>query len=79
MRVDVLVDELEGQVVDLAHHVLLGRVDHVEGGGDRLEPNCVPRHEADQDLKSPRVDVLNFLWFLLMFFSWMFFLSIFFT
>ena len=61
MRVDVLVDELEGQVVDLAHHVLLGRIDHVEGGGDRLEPNCIPRHEADQDLKSPRVDVLDFL------------------
>ena len=76
MRVDVLVDELERQVVDLAHHVLLGRVDHIEGGGDRLEANSVSGHEADQDLKGPRVDVLNFLVFL---FCWMFYDNVFFV
>ena len=59
MRVDVLVDELERKVVDLAHHVLLGRVDHVEGGRHRLEANGVPTHEADEDLEGPRVDVLQ--------------------
>ena len=59
MRVDILVNELEREVVDPADHVLLGRVDHIEGGGDRLEPDGVPRHEADEDLEGPGVDVLD--------------------
>ena len=74
VRVDVLVDELQGQVVDLPHHVLLCRVDHVESSGDRLEANCVPGHEADEDLKSPRVDVLDFfrgIFLCLTVFTWM--------